>query len=577
MDTDWIDLGPASELLEGAATLRKHGDHRFVCVRLGDSVHAMDDRCPHQGYPLSQGSVRGCELTCDWHNWKFDLRTGACSAGGDAVRRYATRIEDGRLHLNMAIDTDAETRRFAEGLRTALAERDLGRATREALRLAQLQSRDDIGRLGGAFETLIADASQRAEWGFGHDLAVTADLCSWIERGWIDAAEGFVQAADAVGTTSTNRPARVIEPCDDAFDAPDDPTRVTRALIGEQRESAQLRIRFLFRSESAAHAVRHALVPFLVRHLYDYGHGVIYTAKALELCERFPAIAEEVLVGLTFNLSWATAETATPPFTATRRALELHAKEPTSARSGASFERSAYERAILTGEREGIEATMSRLTEGCDPLALLRAAGHAAAIRLSRFDSGWESNHEAEVGALAVTHTVTFVESVLTLSQDAPREVAAAFAIQAAGFIGKVRKADRGAEANANLDADIAAAATSSADATTALMHAARARRRAAAVAAARSMAADQRQGAYEGLAPLAAFDAASHAIRFAHTIKTLEALRRLELADDGADHVYLEALVSYLVPRRPETNPRRVAAVAKKFLADGRPPVGLY
>jgi len=576
MDTDWIDLGPEGDFVEATATLRKHGDQRFVCVRLGDSVHAMDDRCPHQGYPLSQGSVRGCELTCDWHNWKFDLRTGACSAGGDAVRRYATRVEDGRLHLNMAIDTDAEVRRFAEGLRTALAERDLGRATREALRLAKVQSRDDLGGLGGAFETLIVDAAQRAEWGFGHDLAVTADLCSWIDRGWIDAAEGFVQAADAVGTTSTNRSARVIEPCDDAFDAPDDPERVTRALVEERRESAQLRIRFLFRSENAAHAVRHALVPFLVRHLYDYGHSVIYTAKALELCERFPEIAEEVLVGLTFSLSWATAETATPPFTATRRALEQLAQQPPPARVDASFDRRAYERAVLAGEREGVEATMSRLAEGCDPIALLRAAGHAAAIRLSRFDSSWELNQAAEVGVLAVSHTVTFVESAIALSHDAPRDVAAAFAIQAAGFIGKVRKADRSGEANAVREADMVAASAASAT-PSALMEATSSRRTASAVAMARVVAASDRPNVYEALAPFAAFDAASHAIRFAHTIKTLEALRRLDLADEGSDHAYLEALVSYVTPRRPETNPRRVAAVAKKFLADGRPPGGLY
>jgi hypothetical protein len=36
-------------------------------------VHAFDDKCPHQGYPLSQGTVAGCVLTCQWHNWKFDL------------------------------------------------------------------------------------------------------------------------------------------------------------------------------------------------------------------------------------------------------------------------------------------------------------------------------------------------------------------------------------------------------------------------------------------------------------------------------------------------------------------------
>jgi hypothetical protein len=55
------------------------------------------------------------------------------------------------------------------------------------------------------------------------------------------------------------------------------------------------------------------------------------------------------------------------------------------------------------------------------------------------------------------------------------------------------------------------------------------------------------------------------------------EALRRLDEADPEADGTYLEALLVYMVPRRPELRPRSTAAVARKFLADGRPPERLY
>jgi nitrite reductase/ring-hydroxylating ferredoxin subunit len=34
---------------------------------------------PDEGYLLSEGVVDDkCQLTCDWHNWKFRLRDGAC-------------------------------------------------------------------------------------------------------------------------------------------------------------------------------------------------------------------------------------------------------------------------------------------------------------------------------------------------------------------------------------------------------------------------------------------------------------------------------------------------------------------
>jgi nitrite reductase/ring-hydroxylating ferredoxin subunit len=34
-------------------------------------VYAADNRCPHQGYVLKDGDIRGDVLACAWHNWKF--------------------------------------------------------------------------------------------------------------------------------------------------------------------------------------------------------------------------------------------------------------------------------------------------------------------------------------------------------------------------------------------------------------------------------------------------------------------------------------------------------------------------
>jgi len=45
--------------------------------------------------PLSEGTLKDDVLTCDWHNWKFNLRDGACVHGGEDVRLYPIRVEDG--------------------------------------------------------------------------------------------------------------------------------------------------------------------------------------------------------------------------------------------------------------------------------------------------------------------------------------------------------------------------------------------------------------------------------------------------------------------------------------------------
>ncbi|HVY46956.1 MAG TPA: Rieske (2Fe-2S) protein, partial [Minicystis sp.] len=132
---DWIDLGDVSDFPEGCPVLRKHEGQRFACVRVAGAVHALDDRCPHEGYPLSQGAVRDGELTCAWHNWKFDVATGGCRFGGEPVRRYPVRVEGGRVHLDRALDEGEERARLTSGVLAALADDDAARALREALRL----------------------------------------------------------------------------------------------------------------------------------------------------------------------------------------------------------------------------------------------------------------------------------------------------------------------------------------------------------------------------------------------------------------------------------------------------------
>ena len=41
-----------------------------------DEVYAVDNRCPHMGFPLSEGSVDDGILTCHWHHARFELACG---------------------------------------------------------------------------------------------------------------------------------------------------------------------------------------------------------------------------------------------------------------------------------------------------------------------------------------------------------------------------------------------------------------------------------------------------------------------------------------------------------------------
>jgi nitrite reductase/ring-hydroxylating ferredoxin subunit len=578
MKSHWIDIGPLDELAPGKPTLRKSEGRRFVCVRDGAEVHALDDRCPHQGYPLSQGTVRDGVLTCEWHNWKFELGSGACSFGGEAVRRYPSRVEEGRVHLDIAIDLAAETRRLVAGLRAALAEDDSARALREGLRLGELGIGPvpaKLGTLDAAFEVLARDGAERAEYGFDHGLAVLADLCAWAERGWIPVEEAFVVGSHAVAEPSIRLGRRSLSKQPSGPRAmlvriadleAGDPAHVSECLAVERREDAEARIRSLV-GERGPESALPALLPFLTKHIYDYGHGAIFFSKALELSRRFHPAAIELLAASTVQLAWATADTKLPPFTATRAGLSrLAAGDHAAPPAHVAWDRAAFEVEVLAGESSAVDAVVARVEEGCEPRELLRAVAHAAATRLARFDPAWETRLDAEVGALDVTHAVTFAEAAITLSARAPRAQAAAFALLAAAFVGKLRKAD----ATTPL---VAAIRDGGGDLRTAVAS----RDLPRALACAQALDARGRIEAYARLAPFAAFDAAVRPILYAHTVKNTEALWRLEREDPEADGVYLEALLRFIVPLRKETQTRRAAAVAKKFLVDGRPPEGLY
>jgi nitrite reductase/ring-hydroxylating ferredoxin subunit len=50
--------------------------HTIVLFYHNSKVYAVDNRCPHMGFPLSKGTVKDSILTCHWHHARFDLNNG---------------------------------------------------------------------------------------------------------------------------------------------------------------------------------------------------------------------------------------------------------------------------------------------------------------------------------------------------------------------------------------------------------------------------------------------------------------------------------------------------------------------
>jgi len=63
--------------LKAKGRLVVHGRHRPILVIYDRGrVFALDNRCPHMGFPLERGSLDDGILTCHWHHARFDLESG---------------------------------------------------------------------------------------------------------------------------------------------------------------------------------------------------------------------------------------------------------------------------------------------------------------------------------------------------------------------------------------------------------------------------------------------------------------------------------------------------------------------
>lgn len=99
-----IDAGPAAELQVNQMALLHVGERRVVVARTEDGLAAFDDRCPHKGGPLSDGTLACGVVQCPWHGSQFQVKTGAVVHGPaeSSVRTHRVHESDGRLWLTLS-------------------------------------------------------------------------------------------------------------------------------------------------------------------------------------------------------------------------------------------------------------------------------------------------------------------------------------------------------------------------------------------------------------------------------------------------------------------------------------------
>ncbi len=105
--------------------------HAIALFAHDGQVHAVDNRCPHMGFPLNRGTVHAGILTCHWHHARFDLSSGGTfDPWADDVRVFPVEIRGTEVWVDLAPRTNPQAHaqeRLREGL-----ERNLSLVTAKA-------------------------------------------------------------------------------------------------------------------------------------------------------------------------------------------------------------------------------------------------------------------------------------------------------------------------------------------------------------------------------------------------------------------------------------------------------------
>jgi nitrite reductase/ring-hydroxylating ferredoxin subunit len=77
--------------------------HTLALFADGDDVRAVDNRCPHMGFPLHRGTLHDGILTCHWHHARFDVATGGTfDQWADELRVFPVELRDGAVWVDLA-------------------------------------------------------------------------------------------------------------------------------------------------------------------------------------------------------------------------------------------------------------------------------------------------------------------------------------------------------------------------------------------------------------------------------------------------------------------------------------------
>ena len=428
---DRVTIGTLAELQRAGCLTGKAGAQP-VCVFWSDGApFALDDRCPHMGFPLHRGTVESGLVTCHWHNARFDLRSGGTlDPWADDVRAYPVEIEDGQVVVVVSPESDRRAhlqQRLEEGL-----EQGISLVMAKAV-LGLLDAGvpvTDIVRTGVEFGTRY----RAGGWGAG--LTVLTAMSNVLPH--LDSADrplALVAGLAFVSRDTRGRPPRFPLTPLQGGPPPDRLSAWYRRFIETRSADAAERTlasAIATAGDGAAGAAADMMFAAATDHVFlDGGHTIDFTNKAFEVLDHlgWDAAADVLPTLVPQTASAARAEERGAwryPHDLAGLITEASERLPERVAAGSACavrfdagdgdaERSGVARlawSILSDDpAEVVGAIDEAIVGGARPEELGRAVAYAAALRITRFhtqnDHGdWDEVHHAFTAANALHQTL---------------------------------------------------------------------------------------------------------------------------------------------------------------------------
>jgi nitrite reductase (NADH) small subunit/3-phenylpropionate/trans-cinnamate dioxygenase ferredoxin subunit len=92
--TEFQPVGRIEEFAAGRGRMVTVNGRHVALFRLGNEFFALDNMCLHRGGPICDGQIENEVVTCPWHFWSYEIRTGTMVQDPRVgVSKHEVRVE----------------------------------------------------------------------------------------------------------------------------------------------------------------------------------------------------------------------------------------------------------------------------------------------------------------------------------------------------------------------------------------------------------------------------------------------------------------------------------------------------